>query len=83
MFCYISYIVRHMGIVKVSDEIHTQLRIASKALVRSLNSQAEHWLKIGMLSEMYRDKSYEELRNILFEYDGLSIEKILKKVKKK
>ncbi len=72
-----------MGIVKVSDEIHTQLRIASKALDRSLNSQAEHWLKIGMLSELYRDKSYEELRNILFQYDDLSIEKILKKVKKK
>lgn len=72
-----------MGIVKVSDEIHTQLRIASKALDRSLNSQAEHWLKIGMLSELYRDKSYEELRNILFEYDSLSIEKILKKVKRK
>lgn len=72
-----------MGIVKVSDEIHTQLRKASKALDRSLNSQAEHWLKIGMLSELYRDKSYEELRNILFEYDNLSIDNILKKVKKK
>lgn len=72
-----------MGIVKISDEIHEQVRIASKALDRSLNSQAEHWLKIGMLSELYRDKSYEDLRNILFEYDHLSIENILKKCKKK
>ena len=72
-----------MGIVKVSDEIHTQLRVASKALDRSLNSQAEHWLKIGMLSEMYRNKTYEELRNILFESDHLSIDSILKKAKKK
>lgn len=72
-----------MGIVKVSDEIHTQLRIASKALDRSLNSQAEHWLKIGMLSELHRDKSYEELRNLLFEHDDFSIELILKKAKKK
>ena len=68
-----------MGIVKISDEIHQQLRKASRALDRSLNSQAEHWLKIGMLSELYRNKSYEELRNILFEHDDLSIEKILKK----
>lgn len=72
-----------MGIVKVSEEMHEQLRKASKALDRSLNSQAEHWLKIGMLSELYRDKSYEELRNILFENDQLSIESILKKRKKK
>lgn len=72
-----------MGIVKVSDEIHLQLRKASKALDRSLNSQAEHWLKIGMLSELYRDKSYEELRNLLFEYDNFSIENVLKKTKKK
>lgn len=72
-----------MGIVKISDDIHTQLRIASKALDRSLNSQAEHWLKIGMLSELYRDKTYEDLRNLLFESDSLSIESMLKKVKKK
>lgn len=72
-----------MGIVKISDEIHTQLRIASKALDRSLNSQAEHWLKIGMLSELYREKSYEELRNLLFANEDVSIESILKKNKKK
>ena len=72
-----------MGIVKISDEIHEQVRKASKALDRSLNSQAEHWLKIGMLSEMYRDKSYEDLRNMLFELDHLSLDAILKKSKKK
>lgn len=72
-----------MGIVKISDDIHTQLRVASKALDRSLNSQAEHWLKIGMLSELYRDKSYEELRNLLFEHQSLSIEHLLRKIKKK
>ncbi len=71
-----------MGIVKISDEIHEQVRIASKALDRSLNSQAEHWLKIGMLSELYREKTYEELRNILFEYDHLSIENVLKNAKR-
>jgi len=72
-----------MRIVKISDEIHEQVRIASKALDRSLNSQAEHWLKIGMLSELHREKSYEELRNLLFEHDKCSIESILKKTKKK
>jgi hypothetical protein len=75
--------MKNMGIVKISDEVHEQLRRASKALDRSLNSQAEHWLKIGMLSEHYRDKTYEELRNLLFEYDDLSIENFLKKSKKR
>lgn len=72
-----------MGIVKISDEIHEQVRKASKALDRSLNSQAEHWLKIGMLCELHRDKSYEDLRNLLFEHDQLSIDKFLKKSQKK
>ncbi len=77
------YNTHSMGIVKISDEVHEQLRKASKALDRSLNSQAEHWLKIGMLSELYRDKTYEELRNLLFEFDELSLENILKKLKKR
>lgn len=72
-----------MGIVKISDDIHEQIRIASRAFDRSLNSQAEHWMKIGMLSELHQDKTYEELRNLLFKYEKLSIEKILKQAKKK
>lgn len=63
--------------------MYLQLRKASKALDRSLNSQAEHWLKIGMLSELNRDKSYEDLRNILFVCDNFSIASIIKINKKK
>lgn len=72
-----------MGIVKISDEVHEQVRVASRALDRSLNAQAEHWLKIGMLSEIYRDKTYEDLRNLLFSSSDLSIENLLKKKKNK
>lgn len=68
-----------MGIVKISDEIHEQLRIASKTLDRSLNSQAEHWLKIGMLSEVLGDKNYSEIRDFLFQNEDLSLEKIIEK----
>lgn len=67
-----------MGIVKISEEIHEEVRKASKALDRSLNSQAEHWLKIGMLAELHQDKTFVELRNLLFELEHLSIDKILK-----
>ncbi len=34
-----------MGIVKISEEIHDELREASRVFDRSLNSQAEHWIK--------------------------------------
>jgi ParD-like antitoxin of type II bacterial toxin-antitoxin system len=66
-----------MGIVRLSDEIHNQLRKASKVFDRSLNAQAEHWIKMGMLSEFYPNKDYEELRKLLFLHESLSIEKIL------
>ena len=42
-----------MGIVKISDQMHENLRLASTALSRSINSQAEHWMRVGMLAEMY------------------------------
>jgi len=70
-----------MGIVKISEEIHDQLRKSSKVFDRSLNSQAEHWIKIGMLCELHPSINYEEIRDLLFKYHDLSIEKIIKKKK--
>jgi hypothetical protein len=66
-----------MGIVRLSDEVHDQLRKAAKVFDRSLNSQAEHWIKIGMLSEFQPTKDYEQIRNLLFRHENLSIEKII------
>ena len=45
--------ITYMGIVKISEQMHENLRVASAALSRSINSQAEHWMRIGMLSELY------------------------------
>ena len=39
-----------MGIVKISDQMHENLRLASNALSRSINSHAEHWMRVGMLA---------------------------------
>jgi len=72
-----------MGIVKISENIHDELRKASSVFDRSLNSQAEHWIKIGMLAEMHPSINYEEIRNLLFKYSDLSISEIVKKGKKK
>jgi hypothetical protein len=72
-----------MGIVKISDELHDELRKASDVFNRSLNSQAEHWMKIGMLCELHPSINYEEIRNLLLSYSDLTIDKIIKKTQRK
>lgn len=50
-----------MGIVKISDELHEEVRKASAAMVRSINAQAEFWLKVGMLAETNPNMTFTEL----------------------
>lgn len=50
-----------MGIVKISDELHEEIRRASAAMVRSINSQAEFWIKIGMLAETNPSLTYTQI----------------------
>ncbi len=40
-----------MGIVKIGDELHEEVRKASSVMCRSINAQVEYWIKIGMLAE--------------------------------
>lgn len=40
-----------MGIVKIDDDLHEAARHASGVMCRSINAQAEFWMKIGMLAE--------------------------------
>ncbi|MCO4093143.1 MAG: ParD-like family protein [Acidovorax sp.] len=54
-----------MGIVKISDQMHENLRLASAALSRSINSQAEHWMRVGMLAELYPDLDHREICQML------------------
>jgi len=54
-----------MGIVKISDRMHDSLRTASDALSRSINAQAEHWMRIGMLSELYPTLTYSDICQLL------------------
>ena len=50
-----------MGIVKINDELHEEIRKASSVMVRSINAQAEYWIKVGMLAEANPDKSFSEI----------------------
>lgn len=39
-----------MGIVKISDLLHDDIRDASKAMSRSVNARAEYWIRTGMMA---------------------------------
>ena len=54
-----------MGIVKVSDLMHENLRLAGTAMSRSINAQAEHWMRVGMLTELYPDLDHREICQLL------------------
>ena len=50
-----------MGIVKINDELHEEVRKASAVMVRSINAQAEYWMKIGRLAEANPALTFNEI----------------------
>jgi hypothetical protein len=50
-----------MGIVNIEDELHDQLRRASRASCRSINGQAAFWIRLGMLCELHPGLTFQEL----------------------
>ncbi|MEQ7920290.1 ParD-like family protein [Xanthomonas sp. WHRI 1810A] len=54
-----------MGLVKISEQMHANIRSVSAALSRSINAQAEHWMRIGMLAELHPTFNYSEICQLL------------------
>jgi plasmid stability protein len=50
-----------MGIVNIEDELHEQLRKASRASYRSINAQAAFWIRIGMLCELNPQLTFQQI----------------------
>lgn len=50
-----------MGIVKIADDLHEEARRASTVMCRSINAQAEFWMKIGMLAEANPSLSFNDI----------------------
>lgn len=50
-----------VGIVKIDDVLHEEARRASTVMCRSINAQAEFWMKIGMLAEANPTLSFNEI----------------------
>ncbi|ALM53240.1 ParD-like family protein [Halomonas huangheensis] len=64
-----------MGIVKISDELHDEVRRASSIMVRSINAQAEYWIKIGMLAESNPGMTFTEIMRQQMAPDAIESEK--------
>ena len=50
-----------MGIVKIDDDLHEQARQVAAVMCRSINAQAEFWMKIGMLAETNPTLSFNDI----------------------
>ncbi|MCC4246522.1 ParD-like family protein [Stappia indica] len=50
-----------MGIVSIDEDLHDQLRRASKVSYRSINAQAAYWIRIGMLCETNPGLSFSQI----------------------
>lgn len=66
-----------MGIVKISDDLHEEIRKSSSVMVRSINAQAEYWIKIGMLAEANPSMSFSEIISDQMKHADVDIKKIV------
>lgn len=56
-----------MGIVKISNELHEAAKLMAKAMSRSINSQAEYWMRIGKVLEENPSITYTDAIKLLIE----------------
>ncbi|KQQ56120.1 hypothetical protein ASF84_12565 [Pseudomonas sp. Leaf127] len=59
-----------MGLVKISEHMHANVRTASAALSRSINAQAEHWMRVGMLAELNPTLAYSDICQLLLKAEN-------------
>ena len=55
-----------MGIVKIDEDLHEEVRRASTVMCRSINAQAEFWMKVGMLAEANPTLSFNGIMKMQF-----------------
>jgi hypothetical protein len=62
-----------MGIVKIGEELHEDIRKASSGMCRSINAQAEFWMKVGMLAEANPTLSFNKIIKMELEAADVNI----------
>jgi len=60
-----------VGIVKISDELHDAAKLMAKAMSRSINAQAEYWMRIGKLVEENPTITYPQVLQLLLKQASL------------
>lgn len=65
-----------MGIVKIGDELHEEIRKASSVMVRSINAQAEYRIKIGMLAEANPSMPFSQIMSEQMKHADVDIRKM-------
>jgi len=65
-----------MGIVKISDELHEEIRKSSAVMSRSINSQAEFWIRMGMLAELNPELTFRDIVQQQLEQHQLDVSKL-------
>jgi len=50
--------------------MHENMHLSSSALSRSINAQAEHWLRLGMLTERYPDINHSQICRLRIRAEG-------------
>jgi hypothetical protein len=56
-----------MGIVKISEELHEAAKLMARAMNRSINAQAEYWMRIGKIIEANPTLTYEKVLKMLMD----------------
>lgn len=66
-----------MGIVKISDALHEEIRKSSQVMSRSINAQAEFWIKMGMLAELNPSMTFNELIKQQLKKENVQLEGVV------
>ncbi|WP_083005333.1 ParD-like family protein [Halomonas sp. GT] len=66
-----------MGIVKINDRLHEDVRKASSVMVRSINAQAEYWIKVGMLAEANPSMTFSEIMRDQMQQADVDLRKVI------
>lgn len=66
-----------MGIVKINDQLHEDIRKASSVMVRSINAQAEYWIKVGMLAEANPNMPFSDIMREQMKQADVDVKKVI------
>jgi len=66
-----------MGIVKINDQLHEDIRKASSVMVRSINAQAEYWIKVGMLAEANPEMTFSDIMREQMKQADVDVRKVI------